>query len=875
MLLKDSTKKSRLQFVAEKIWHNDKYHFVGAALYTVLAFALGIYVHKTGFVSENLTPLVQENTRLIPKLIGGMLSSPEHITIDIKHNNFQKLAYQREQALAKGILIKSADDFVPAVIRYQDQAVKVDLRLKGDWTDHLEGDKWSFRIKVKGENTIWGMKQFSIQHPQTRNYLAEWFFHQALKHEGLIGLRYDFIKVILNGKDLGVYALEEHFEKRLIEHNRLREGPIVKFNEDLWWAEQAQQNSNFPNALGNGCGLYLSSNIDGFQTKKWLADSASYALFAKAVHLLEAFRRGELKTSAVFDVPKLAKYFAIVDLMGAHHAALWHNTRFYYNPITSRLEPIGFDADCGHPTESLCATDQGVYIGKSGSKDNNDFWAMIFDDEIFFQEYIKTLERIAEPSYLDAFFAERREETEKNLNIIYGEFPDYDFSKEVLYRNQQYIKTVLNPVKGLQAFYGRVQGNRLDLELGNIHMMPVEILNVSYKDSLWFAPTGKNILPAKFYKELMDYRLVNFTLPAGWAWSDTMIAHLKVNYKILGASRTGAETVFPWRSFDDGFVKEDFIRQPPNADRFEFLATDEFNKKIIIKPGAWNLNQNLIIPGGYQVACGEGTRLNLSRSAMILSYSPLQFFGTEENPIVIHSADSTGQAVVVMNAGQKSVLEYVTFDNLSNPSQNGWELTGAVYFYESPVDISHCQFVNNRSEDGLNIVRSDFSIDQTLFSHTSSDAFDADFCKGKITNTSFVNCGNDGIDVSGSLVELRNIFIDGAGDKGVSAGENSQATAEQIKIKNAALAVAGKDMTAMKIHDISIAGGEIGFTVYQKKPEYGRASITATAVSIEKTSIPYLVEEQSLLSVDGKMIEPSRKNVKAILYGVEYGKASR
>jgi hypothetical protein len=294
----------------------------------------------------------------------------------------------------------------------------------------------------------------------------------------------------------------------------------------------------------------------------------------------------------------------------------------------------------------------------------------------------------------------------------------------------------------------------------------------------------------------------------------------------------------------------------------------------LIKPGAWSLNQNLIIPRGYQLICGEGTRLNLSQAAMILCYSPVQFLGTEDNPIVVESADSTGQGIVVMSAQQKSVLEYVTFNNLSNPSQKGWELTGAVYFYESPVDITHCQFINNRSEDGLNIVRSEFSIEQTLFSQTSSDAFDADFCKGKIANTSFINCGNDGIDVSGSLVELRNIFIDGAGDKGVSAGENSHATGEQIRIKNAELAVASKDMTEMKIHDISIVGGEIGFTVYQKKPEYGRASITATAVSIEKSSIPYLVEEQSTLWVNGKMIEPSRKNVKDILYGVEYGKAS-
>lgn len=883
MKLKDSTANSRVQVIAGKIWRNRKYHVLGAIVYTFLVLALGMHAYKSGFVTEAAMALVRENTRLVSKMIGGVLARPEHITIDIKYDNFQKLAYQRELALARGILTTSSADFVPGVIRYQDKAMKVNLRLKGDWIDHLRGDKWSFRIKVKGENTIWGMKEFSIQHPKTRNYLAEWVFHQALSREGLVGLRYNFINVTLNGKDLGVYALEEHFEKRLIEHNQMREGPIVKFNEDLLWDETAQQYSRF-HAMGNGCGQFLSSHIDGFQSKKWLADSSRSALFAKAVYLLEAFRRGELKTSEVFDAQKLAKFFAIVDLVGAKHAALWHNARFYYNPITSLLEPIGFDADCGHPIETLIAMDGGAYMGNNASTLNNDYLAKIFTDEILCREYIKTLERISEPSYLDALFADASEEMGKNLNIIYSEFPSYDFSKEPLYQNQQYIKTVLNPVKGLHAFYNRALDGRLELQFGNTQWLPVEVLNVSYKDSLLFPtgkdsliffPTEKTILPAKYYTELMDYRQAGFTFPQGLAWSDTMITDLKVNYKILGASRTRAEAVFPWRGFDDRFVKEDFMRQHPNAEQFEFLTIDESNKRILIKPGAWNLSQNLIIPQGYQLICGEGTRLNLSRSALILSYSPLHFWGTEENPIVIHSADSTGQAFVVMKAQQKSILEYVTFDNLSNPSQKGWELTGAVYFYESPVDMAHCQFTNNRSEDGLNIVRSEFSIDQTLFSQTSSDAFDADFCKGKITNTSFINCGNDGIDVSGSLVELRNIFIDGAGDKGVSAGENSEVTGEQIKIKNAALAVAGKDMTKIKLHDISIVGGEIGFTVYQKKPEYGQASITATTVSIEQTSIPYLVEEQSILLVDGKTIAPSRKNVKDILYGVEYGKASR
>ena len=77
--------------------------------------------------------------------------------------------------------------------------------------------------------------------------------------------------------------------------------------------------------------------------------------YKKAISLLEGFRRRELKTSDVFDVKQMAKYFAVADLCGAEHATRWHNVRFYYNPVTSRLEPIGFDADV-YFLDSLIAT---------------------------------------------------------------------------------------------------------------------------------------------------------------------------------------------------------------------------------------------------------------------------------------------------------------------------------------------------------------------------------------------------------------------------------------------------------------------------------------------------------------------------------------
>ena len=54
---------------------------------------------------------------------------------------------------------------------YKAKNHKISLRLKGDHLDHLRGKKWSFRVKVKRGNTLLGMKQFSLHHPKTRNYL--------------------------------------------------------------------------------------------------------------------------------------------------------------------------------------------------------------------------------------------------------------------------------------------------------------------------------------------------------------------------------------------------------------------------------------------------------------------------------------------------------------------------------------------------------------------------------------------------------------------------------------------------------------------------------------------------------------------------------
>lgn len=816
---------------------------------------LGMLLHKTG-VAEVLNKVRQAKLKIIPNYLRGIKVLPKSIAIDIKHQDYQKLAYMRQIALSRNHITSDCKVYVPAVIRTNGKTVKAKIRLKGDAMDHLVRGKWSFRIEVKDNETLFGMKRFSIQHPKTRNYVCEWIAHKVMQKEEILIPRYRFMEVILNGKNYGIYAVEEHFEKRLIENNKYREGPIIKFNEDVYWAEEdSLQFSGVINAVDadflTGPRLQSAADIDAFNMRDVLEKPEIFRQFILGKNLLESFRRGILPVDKVFDAEKLARFFALSELMSAvHGSAAWFNLRFYYNPVTSLLEPIGFDLYMGDPLTCISELFPASYM----KKQPNRFYERIFSDTSFLKKYMGTLERISKKAYLDKLFDEIDPELQRNLNIIYKEFPYYLFSKDVFYLNQKRIEGLLNPVKGANAYFHRSDKESVVLEIGNILTLPAEVLGVSYMDKFFFPVEDEIILIPKECSKPIEYNLHRFLFPKNCNLSNTAAKDLKVKYKILGTNRIMYSEVFPYSVISDNFVANDFMRQSPNISDFEFLKVDEPEKKIFIKCGRWAVKRSLIIPKGYEVIAQEGTVLDLQKSARILSYSPLKFFGTEENPIVICSKDLTGQGIVVMNADGESILKNTIFRGLSNPSHAGWELTGAVTFYESDVAISCCQFLSNKSEDGLNIVRSNFSISKSFFNETAFDALDIDFSNGEISNTSFVNCGNDALDISGSVVDIRDIFVNGAGDKGLSVGEASTVTADTLEIQNAGISAASKDTSSLTINGITISGCKVGFSVYQKKPEFGSAFMTVTGLMAERIEIPYLVEKESKLKVNGKNI---------------------
>jgi len=842
---------------------------VGLLMYGGLMVAVGAKLYKDGFFASRVMPYARSMTIWPRNVLRAWSANPKQLRIDIKFEEWLKLARQREQALAAGVLFSEEQAFVPAVFHFDGEKINVKMRLKGDGVNHLMGDKWSYRVRTKGQDTFMGMVQFSMHQPETRNWMFEWLGHRLMRAEGVVALRYEFVDVTLNGKHLGIYAIEEHFEKRLVESNRKREGPLIRFDEDPMWRQIADQTRPFPGAEESGTGDYLVAEAEGFQTSRVLADPAMKALYLEALGLLDGFRRGRLATHEAFDVPLLAKYFALIDLLGAEHGSRWHNIRFYFNPVTSKLEPVSFDLFGGRPIKALSISGMSTMSAHDPFATHEaEFHRQLFADPDLVKAYLAELERVAQPAYLDDALGRLDADMQAALAVLYTEFPYYDFDVHVLRRNQQYIRSMLSPGISLQARLTGLDGGRLRLQLANVLYLPLEVVHAERSTGEVYKPNDVTTLLPRRPNRPVDFVDAEFVGPEA-ATAETADATYTVVCRIAGTENTHRVEVTPYTLPDLESLSADLLRKPANVERFDFLVVDDTEKVIRLRPGKWSVGEDLVLPAGYTILAGPGTDIDLIQSATILCRSPLTWSGDEEAPIVVHSSDHTGQGLSVIQAGGMSELNYVRFDGLRNPDRPRWKLTGAVTFYESPVTITHCVFENNASEDGLNTVRTSMHMEDSLFRTTQSDAYDADFCDIEVTNTQFIDIGNDGFDVSGSVIRVENVSVNRAKDKGLSIGEHSRGTAKNVTVRGARIGLASKDLSELQVDDARVDDCAFGAVVLQKKPEYGGGVLHARGLTLTNVTTSYLIEKGSTLTLDGEPIASTTDDAKVIVYGAE------
>lgn len=196
--------------------------------------------------------------------------------------------------------------------------------------------------------------------------------------------------------------------------------------------------------------------------------------------------------------------------------------------------------------------------------------------------------------------------------------------------------------------------------------------------------------------------------------------------------------------------------------------------------------------------------MDITNNSAFISCSPIYTYGTKESPVKIFSSDKTANGITVLQAAKKSVFKFTNFEKLNTLDYKGWQLTGALNFYESDVEFYNCSFVRNFCEDMLNTIRCNFYLENCLFKNTFGDAHDSDFCAGKLKSCKFENIGNDAIDFSSSNVLIESCIIKQTGDKGISVGEKTKAKILASFISNTNIAIASKDLSEAEINNCKI-----------------------------------------------------------------------
>lgn len=778
-------------------------------------------------------------------------SLPE-INLIVSEKGMDKLKASREEALRSGILSTGSEDWVK--FKFQDESKEYTgrLRLKGDWTDHLLGDKWSFRLSLD-EGMAWRrMVTFSVQSPRARDFLNEWVFHEMLDREDVLTPRYGFIKLSINGVSRGLYAYEEHFDKQIVEYNNRREGPIMKLDEEgLWEVQEMNLHEDMPYAEER-VPIYKAANAIPFNAKLATEDSAMHRLTEIAMQLCQQYKTGAKTIWDIFDAPKMARYFALIDLLGAQHGVIWHNQRWYYNPIIGRLEPIGFD---GYTEYGPYLWIERPFIGYARnvrymSAGYREFmFERFFHDRKFLELYVHALQQYTSTAFLDDFFGAVSPQLNTYESWLQMEWKAYRYNRTFVYDRAKSLRLQLLPLKH-SSVKAHLQGKTprgYHYRVYNYHCLPVVLEGVGEEPGAILAPFDADTMIDAYNNEFPAEYLDVYSEAEGKL----------VFFSVPGIDSVLEAEVLPWAE-PTGMTPEQELFTGLKISTNGLYEVDEATKRVTFKTGKYKTSSDVLIPKGYQVWFQKGVTLDLVGRAKFISKSPVLMFGTEEQPILVTSSDRSANGFTVLQAPTKSEFRYAVFDNLGTLAYKGWNLTGAVTLYESEVLFEHCRFVNNHCEDALNTVRCVFTFNSSYVGYTQGDGFDSDFCNGTLTNASFSNTGNDCIDFSGSVITIVSATIDHAGDKGISLGEECRAVIQDATVRNSVIGVAAKDLTQVTIKNITLQNNKQAFAAYQKKPEYGPATIVVEKYTAEGNGELHFLQAGSKLTIDGQTIEGKR-----------------
>ena len=760
-----------------------------------------------------------------------IIPSTNYPTMELQINelNFRKITKKRKDAKKVGLLFSSKEDLVDADIKVDNKEYSCLTRLKGDLLDHLRSDKWSFRVMLDGNETWRGMNIFSIHNSKARSHLAEWTMHQLMRSEGIISPKYDFMQFVLNQKTIGVYGYEQHFDNQFLIDNKKLIGPIIKHNDDGYWDNVLGKLKDYEWAESSQIELFNKENEGNEQFMK---------LYHYGHSQLNDYLDGKKEPGEVFDLEKMSKYYALMEIGHGLHAQLMTNIRFYVDPTTALLEPIGYDFFGDHMPNvnehwrPIGQWENGKDIIER-SRDGYAYMRRLFGDLKFYEKYMKHLERYSSDNYLEEKLNELGEQIKSrndfiNTDLEYSKYK-YDFKNQ--FRKAEYTRAKLYPMPNVSLKTYR-SINKSEAVLQGFHYFPLKVIGYKTKTKT---------------KNLKEPILINAYSP-----DSPVVSHrLKTGDKptTIIYQTLGLDSIF-YHKINNDIVPE--INIPTHQSVFvsisEHPAIKTSGLSHIVKAEKWVIDRPYLVDIHEDLAISKGTQVEFKKGGSLTIQGQVLALGTAENPIMFAGNKLLGQGILISKSNRESRFSHCSFSNLGSYSSGTVKLPATVNVDEANVKIISCLWNNNNAQTDLILSNAKYQLTNTIFQNNAGDAVRAIFSQGIITKMKVDNYGGSGFIQKGGRTTIKEYntsnLLGWALDFDLLAMSNitnysTEETVHSLRAKGSSEVIISEYKGKTSSRDIEVTGSE--------KP------VTRLIISNAKEAnkIVYIVEPGAFLKING------------------------
>ena len=234
------------------------------------------------------------------------------------------------------------------------------------------------------------------------------------------------------------------------------------------------------------------------------------------------------------------------------------------------------------------------------------------------------------------------------------------------------------------------------------------------------------------------------------------------------------------------------------------------------------INVNTPKAVGGQFMRSQGVSVNIDESKKTIKITQ----GTSKDWVLLKGVKLNKWTIIF--EGEKNVI---SSSNDQTQRFNNYGVTGCLNLYGATFEDTNFIIRNGKCEDSLNIIKSHGKIDKIQVENAFADAIDIDFSNIQIGSVKVNKAGNDCFDVSGGKYLLNNMILLNCADKGISVGERSILTANNVSVEAASIGVSSKDLSDTVILNANFLNTKNCYEAAQKKQEFGGARLEFTSLS--------------------------------------------